>query len=428
MTIQNVDPSLIAMFTQQEGTVGVRGSTTQFVLPTRNVAPTDQQYTFEIPHLTGDYVDLKNVELYIRGNLTRANGTLLEKNEKVVLVNNTLHSLFESAVVMIGHNQCEIQTNMYPYKAFLRQLMTIKTNCPDNVDQGLTRLRTITEPLVWGEVQLGLERVPWTAESKRVEFCGRTCIDCFQTPGYLLPGTPVTVTFKRSREAFYVTRVLEHKEVEYRFNIEKIGLFVPSIKISPHLEPLLEMQTENSPARYPCESITTRRYTFPPGIVTNTYRQVFHGKIPSKLAVTFYQEDVFTGNPIRAALRSSIVGLRRIQVAVNGMVVREHAMDIPSEYLPVFRQWTEWLGVSKENWMFSKDDYLKHMGFIPFDFMENCKGSKCDEEALLTGSLDIYVEFTEPISIELVMMVYELSPDTLQINKDRTARYVRTIV
>jgi len=410
--------------------VGIRGSTTQFVLPTRNPAPTDQQYTFEIPHLTGDYVDLKNIELYIRWNLTRADGTLLEKDEKVVLVNNTIHSLFESAVVMIGRNQCEIQTNMYPYKAFLRQLMTTKTNCPDNVGHGFTKITQMTERNAeLAEVPLGQERIPWTAESKRVEFCGRTFIDCFQTPGYLLPGTPVTVTFKRSRESFYVTRTFSNREVEYRFNIEKIGLFVPSVKITPYLEPLLEMQTESSPAQYPCESITTRRYSFPAGIVTNTYRQVFHGKIPSNLAVTFYNEDVFTGNPIRAALRSTVVDLRRIQVAVNGMVVREHKMDMTSnDYLPVFRQWTEWLGVSKEDWMFSKDDYRKHMGFVPFDFMENCKGSKCDEEALLTGSLDIYIEFLGPISTELVMVVYGLSPDKLQINKDRTARYVRTIV
>ena len=425
MNSQNLDPNLIAMFTEQQGTVGVRGSRTQFVPPTRPVAGEDQQFTFEMPYTGEDYLDLKNTKLYVRGNLTRADGTKLQADEKVKLANNALHSLFDSVIVKIGHNQQEIQMNDYPYKAYLRQLMTAKVNCPNNVGHGFTAESRAKEV----STDEG-DREAWTALSRNIEFCGRTLIDCFQAPGYLLPHTPMTVTFKRSRDQFYVTTNDALRQEAYAFNIIKIGLIVPTIKVDPFLSPLLEMQTDNEvPARYPFESIEIRQFTFPIGALSSTFRKVFQGKIPSKMAIAFYHEGSLVGERFRAALQTATLPINRVQVSINGLVVREHVLDLyDRNYLAIYQQWTDWLGVSEVDWPYDEKDFKEGQTFLPFDFMENCSGSKCDEEALLSGSLDIDVQLQAAAPTDIIMVVYALSPNNVQIFKGRTARHVKTIV
>ncbi len=430
LTSQNIDPSLIAMFTEGQGTVGVKGSFRQFITPIRAIGPNDQQYVFELPYAGGDYLDLKNTELYVRGNLTRGDGTVLQKDERVVLANNCLHSLFESVDVMIGHNQQEIQMKDYAHKAYFRQLMNFKTNCPDARGHGFTKesFAERTDEAV-GEVLYGAKRESWTTESKMVEFCGQTFIDCFQSPGYLLPGTPVRITFHRSREQFYVTTPLAKKDQSYKFNIQSIGLYVPTIKVAEDMTPLLEMQTDELPARYSFESIEVRRFPFHAGAVSATYNRVFQGRIPSKIAVAFIRQNVYVGDRARAAFLTASVNVQRLQLIVNGLVAREHSPRLfDSQYLDTYRKWTEWLDVSSVDWPYDEEDYVKGVTFFPFDFMENCKGSKCDEEALLSGSLDITVQTDAPLGTEMIMLVYALSPDAVEIMKERTARYVKVIV
>ena len=250
LTTQSVDPRLIAMFTKAEGTVGVQGSFTHFVHPMRPPSGDDVEYTFELPNTGADYIDMKNIELYVRGKLTRADGTALVDDEKVVLVNNSLHSLFETVTVLIGHNQQEIQMNNYPFKAYLRQLMHSQSSTPSMRGHGFV-IEDFTDPMpATGDMGYGIDRYDWTSSSKNVEFIGPTFIDVFETEGYLLPATPLRITFKRSREQFYVTTAASNAAIDYKFTIDKIGLFVPTIKVAPYMTPLLEMQTDQVPARY----------------------------------------------------------------------------------------------------------------------------------------------------------------------------------
>jgi len=56
---------------------------------------------FLIPDENDTYVDL-NIKLYIRGKLTKADGTTLDKTDFTAVTNNFLHSLF---------SQCRISLN-----------------------------------------------------------------------------------------------------------------------------------------------------------------------------------------------------------------------------------------------------------------------------------------------------------------------------
>ena len=430
MASQNLDPRLIRMFQKPEGKVGVQGTFTHFVQPLRPPTADDSDYIMELPNTGADYIDLKNVQLYVRGSLKRATGVALEVDEPVLLANNALHSLFESVTVLIGHNQQEIQMNNYPYKAFLRKLMTMKTSSPADIGHGFT---VEAHHLVRGPMASGIARRSWTDLSKVTEFLGPTFIDAFQTEGYLLPATPVRVIFRRSRDSLYVNTGNDNALTEFKFFIEKIGLYVPVVKISPFLTPLMEMQTDEALASYHFDAIDVRQFSLPRGTLHRVYPRVFQGKLPTKIAVAFYTQDSFIGDRNRASLLTAAITPKRLQLAINGLVTREHRID-GGVRLESYYRFTDWLGVTNIDFPVDVKKYFAGVMFLTFDLMENCVASdsagslSCAEESLLTGFADISVEFGVAVPEECIMVVYAISPDVLDISKERAARYTRVII
>lgn len=431
-TSQNLDPRLIRMFQKPEGIVGVQGTFTHFVQPLRPPTAADTDYIIELPNTGADYVDLKNIELYVSGCLKRADGKDLTAGEKVLMANNVLHSLFESVNILIGHNQQEIQMNNYPYKAYLRQLMTLKNRSPSIRCHGYT---SEFHQLDLGFYKSGLARAGWTADSKTAEFLGPTFIDAFQTEGYLLPATPLRVTLKRSRDSFYVTTAVENKDVEYKFFIDKIGLYVPVVKIAPFLTPLMEMQTDEAPASYHFEAIDVRQFALPAGTLTRKYTRVFQGKLPTRIVVAFYTQDSFIGDRNQGSLLTAQIDLRRIQLSINGVVTREHVLDInKGVYMNTYRRFTDWLSATHTAFPITFDKFPRGLSFFTFDLMDNCPASSsssppvCAEESLLTGFADISLDFGRVVVEEMIMMVYAISPDVIDISKERAARYSRVIM
>ena len=189
---QNVDPRLIHMFTKPEGRVGVMSTFTHFVQPARPPSETDDEYVFQFPHLGAAYADLRNTVLYLKGRLKHADKSKLAAGEEVMLENNALHSLFEAITLYVGHNQVEIYQPHHPIKAFLRQLMQKALDSPSLKQQGFS-LHTRFEGR--DDYTVGMTRRTVTESSKVCELIGPTYIDMFQTPGYLMPGTPLTVKY-----------------------------------------------------------------------------------------------------------------------------------------------------------------------------------------------------------------------------------------
>ncbi len=134
---QNVDPRLTAMFVKPSGLVGVQSTFTHFVEPTKAYNNTDTEFTFTLPTTDG-YVDLKNINLYVKGRLTRKDKSLLQAEDPVSLANNFMHSLWRSVTLHVGRGQLEIYEPDHAYKAYIRQLLRFDTHSTDMLNEGMT--------------------------------------------------------------------------------------------------------------------------------------------------------------------------------------------------------------------------------------------------------------------------------------------------
>ncbi len=80
-----------------------------FVQPIKVLDKSDTKYEFDLPIYDLSLLDLRNTMLYVRGKLVgiepNGDARTLADGEKCNIINNGLHSLFDSVSVTVGQNQ-----------------------------------------------------------------------------------------------------------------------------------------------------------------------------------------------------------------------------------------------------------------------------------------------------------------------------------
>ncbi len=60
--------------------------------------------------------------------------------------------------------------------------------------------------------------------------------------------------------------------------------------------------------------------------------------------------------------------------------------------------------------------------------LDSCSGDECESDLLLNGSMTIKLQLSEPLKTEHVLMLYAVSPDTFDIEKDLNVRITNTVI
>ena len=85
--------------------------------PHKPVAGVDQNdVEFLVPATSDMYID-PNIRLFVRGKLTKANGTDLDESDFTGVTKNLLHSLFRQCTIAINGETVKPATEYYNYRA-----------------------------------------------------------------------------------------------------------------------------------------------------------------------------------------------------------------------------------------------------------------------------------------------------------------------
>ena len=153
---------------------------------------------------------------------------------------------------------------------------------------------------------------------------GPTLIDVFNTEAYLQSGVSVKCTYNRSEPAFYMLQGDANRTESYRFEISKIGLYVPIVKVTESLLPYLGELTDSAPARYPFSSVDCKQYNISGQSSLFQIGKLYEGRIPHRLVLAFYRQTSVAGSTSSSGLfTSSDISLRSIKLGHNGLTWKE---------------------------------------------------------------------------------------------------------
>ena len=160
--------------------------------------------TFVCPG-TEDYMDLPKTILVVRAKVTKANGSDLDADERVGIVNNFLHSLFKQVDVLLKEKQVTQATGTYAYRACLETLLNYG---PAAKRSELTaalfykdtagKMDVSNPTLAAANANLGLkERYTFSHESGVLEMAGPLFWDVFRSERLFLSFVDLKVILNR---------------------------------------------------------------------------------------------------------------------------------------------------------------------------------------------------------------------------------------
>ena len=146
--------------------------------------------------------------------------------------------------------------------------------------------------------------------------------------------------------------------------------------------------------------------------------------------VGFFKERAFSGQRDETPQLTNPIDLRHIKLSLNGVAEREMRTNFAeSLYVEAYRRFLDWMDAIEKDYPINYNVFTKGYRYLCFDLMENCPSdAPCAEDMLTVGYLDINIHLGAALAENCIMTVFSLVPETLEITKERVARYVRAVM
>lgn len=259
---------------------------------------------FEIPNNTADYIDLKNILLFIELNLITDKNAAVQATNNVALINLAAATIFKQVEFLLQQQEvCKGVGLNYPYKAYFDTILNatkedmetwLKNSLFDKDTAGET---SSFSPI--GTANTGLSnRFSKTKKGTTITLCTKLFIDILEQEKGLINNVPISLRLHPANDKFSLLYP-NPKATEpqfYKVNITDASLFVPFYKINPNL--LMENATlmEANPAYYTYANSIFRTFNIPAKSSGDTFENIFQEILPDSLIVAFVLNKSYLGD------------------------------------------------------------------------------------------------------------------------------------
>ena len=204
------------------------------------IAALDQSdLEFLVPSEQDTYIDL-NIQLYIRGKLTKADGTALELTDTTCVANNLLHSLFEQCNVSLNGVTITHSADLYHYRAYLEALLIYGNEAAESHltndfsyrEKGDMRVCVPSKTEILPDTNTGyLARCDRITGGKELGMVGRLHTYICGVATHLLPGVRIQIKLTKAKREIYVHSTAE--DTAAVFKILDVQLLLKRVRPNP---------------------------------------------------------------------------------------------------------------------------------------------------------------------------------------------------
>lgn len=380
---------------------------------------------FYLPGDGDQYLDLANVQLYVRARIVQPDGAAPDAASHPGPVNLWLHSLFEEVDVTLGDNVLTTATNTYPFRAMIETLLSHSDEAKSTqLGMALWRKDTAhhmdTRSCAPGSNNEGLvARGSRTMLGASVEMAGRLHCDIFSQERLLLNQVPLKLRLIRSRDSF---SLMSPNDIQYKVNIQEVFLLARYVNVSPSIQVAQEKALRVGPAKYPVKRVECKYFTIPRGNTTANQENLFTGQMPTRVIVTCLDSDAFNGSYRKNPFNFKHKDLSMIQLHVGGMkdTIKPLTPRYPDQcllsFLSVFTgtgKWGKDIGCG-----FSRDEYPGGYAIYAWDLTADL--SEGDHFQLLRNSnIRLELKFRTPLTVPTIVLIYAEFENMIMIDGNR---------
>jgi len=249
---------------------------------------------FHIPGNTEDYIDVNDINLYLKFKVLHSDGKPINDKDKVGLANLPISSLFQDVSLTIGETQIEGGQNLYPYLGYFNTVIQYE---PAAQSSHMTTQGWFKDEAgkFESENNKGFKERSKLIEGSIVcELMGPLFLDFFRQDRHLISQTDMRVKLLPSKPDFALNAFGDGKDFKIQFS--EVILYVPRNELNPSVINGHSTGMRKQNAFYPVTHNEIITFTIPKGQKSYTKDRLFPDLSPKLLLVAMVNNEAFNGS------------------------------------------------------------------------------------------------------------------------------------
>lgn len=391
----------------------------------------DAPIEISIPGQGNEYIDLRRSRLYAKCKIVKTDGTALESQEKTGIINLPLQSLWSQIDTYMNGKLVSLNTNYYPWKAYLKIILSSGTDGSESQLQSqlfFTDDADMDDANAYGGTNGGLaKRYTFTQLSKVFDLEGPLYEDIFRLDKYIVNGVDLNLKLFRNRAPLLIMSA--EGSPSYKVQLLDVSFKACMIKVDSgvlinHAEILKE-----TTAKYPLVRTEVKMNTCPTGSGSFIWQNVWSTNLPSKAYFAFISQAAVNGDYTKNIFNFQNLA-EEIALYVNGESIPARPMKIDvgdnkncvTPFINLFEvaeKWNKDSGLNITRKMFSEGYTVYAFSIAPSDLGEEYIN------LVRQGSIRLEVKFATHTTETLNCLAYAEFPALLEIDQSRDIKYTR---
>ena len=375
-----------------------------------------------------DYMDLANSYIYVKAQVTRADGAAIDATDHVAPVNLLLHSLFSEVDIKLNDTLVSSTNNTYAYRAYIETLLTYGEEAKKSQLTTAMYYKDTSghmeeaNPHDVAAANQGMKsRFALVEDGRVVDMMGCLHSDLFFQDRLLLNDVTLRMRLVRNKDAFCMMSSVAG--AAYKIKISVCKMLIRKVKLSPSIHVAHGKALEIGNAKYPIRRATVKTYTIPRGHLNHSQEQLFAGDTPSRIVVGIVDNDSFNGSFLKNPYNFKHFSVNKVQLYVDGQqqLVRPIETNYANNhfipgYMSLFTASGKYM--KDESLDISRDDYSHGYAFYAFDLSPDLTDSG-HFSLMKEGSLRLDFAFANALVNTVNVIVYAEFQNVIEIDRNR---------
>lgn len=316
-----------ALFASTPTNTAVQSQEELIFRPVSQLAAATSCLEFNVPP-SSKYLDLTKTRLYVQVKITRQDGSPLQADDQVGLVNLSLQSLF---------GQTDVSLNQIPINKIPSPLQAYKSYIDVLLGNGEEPKETWLQGMLWyadypgfmdsvkpvgNDADSGLNvglvaRHAFTKGSRICEMEGPLYVDFFQQSRYLLNNIALGVRLWQAPDAFRL--MADDSNHTYKVQIVDAALKLTAVTVTPEIILAHENCLTKSPAIYPFFQSNFKVYSIAQNDLFFSADNLWDGNVPSKALIMLVSSEAFNGSYRKNPYYMQHAHLNNLSFSVDGV-------------------------------------------------------------------------------------------------------------
>ena len=381
---------------------------------------------FRISGEGDQYYDLSNLQLFLKAQILKNDGTALGADDHIGPVNNWMHSLFEEVQLSIGDTIVSSATHTYPYRAYIEALASLGDEAKETQLTAALWYKDSSDHMDGFSSQIadgvegnkGLQkRGTYTARSAEVEMVGRLHCDMFSQDRLMINNVPIHLKLIRSKNAFCIMAGANN----FKVKITKAVLFVRRVNLAESVFNAQQAALSLAQAKYPIKRVVCKYFQVANGSTSTNCENLFQGQTPTRIIIGCVDSDAFNGAVRKNPFNFKHKNINKLMLSVGGVTIKELQPAFPNQSLLSYLNYMTGTGKwgKNEGCGFDRDEHGRGYCLFAWDLTPDLACGGDHLQIMKQNAVRLEMTFSEPIDTPTNVIVYAEFENLIMIDKDR---------